>query len=272
MKCKQISKRSWPALLVLGLILTTAAAALPAPPGKKPSPRPSSAPRLKTPAGKQAAPSFRTAQRRLPRTRIRSVPRARFPVVVPRYRPRPVIRAGAATVVIRGGVQVVTPVPSVVVTPAELAVVPAQQFTQAEAYQVAAVADDYGVTLTIHGRPIAVRLLGVEPPLVAAAEGQPGVLPKEALRFVRNLLVGELVYLQSDPRLAANDAAGVRVAYLHRAPEGLLLNLEIIRQGYGLTAEAYSFQHHDAFAAYQTRARQNGKGIWPAPDATGRGH
>ena len=267
MKCEQISRHSLRGLVALGLILASSDAALSAPPARRPAPRPG----VRSHPAPYASAHAKAVPRRYPGTRVRSVPRARYPVVVPRYRPRPVIRAGAAAVVIRGGTQVVTPVPSVAVTSAELAVVPTREFTQAEAFQVASVADDYAVTLTIHGRPIPVRLLGVEPPLVAAAEGQPGVLPKEALRFLRNLLVGELVHLQSDPRLAANDADGVRVAYLHRAPDGLLLNLEIIRQGYGLTAETYSFQHHDAFAAYQTRARQSGKGIWRGPDATGRG-
>ena len=57
-------------------------------------------------------------------------------------------------------------------------------------------------------------------------------------------------------------ADGIRVAYVHRAPDGLLVNLEIIRQGYGLAAEGYTFDHQQAFAAYQTRAQQTGKGIW----------
>ena len=88
------------------------------------------------------------------------------------------------------------------------------------------------------------------------------------LEFVRNPLLGELVYLEYDPQLAASDAEGIRVAYLHRAPDGLLVNLEIIRQGYGLAAEGYAFQHQDAFAAYQTRAQQIGKGIWGGLEGT----
>lgn len=265
MKCEQISRRSLWGLVALGLILASSAAALSAPPARRPAPRPG----VRLHPAPYATAHAKAVPRRYPGTRIRTVPRARYPVVVPRYRPRPVIRAGAAAVVIRGSTRVIAPAPPAVFTPAELAVVPTRKPAQAKAYQVASVSDDYGVTLMIYGKPTRVRLLGVEPPLVAPAEGQPGVLPEEALRFVRNLLVGELVYLESDPRLAASDADGVRVAYLHRAPDGLLVNLEIIRQGYGLTAEAYSFQHQDAFAAYQTRARQTGKGIWRGLEGTG---
>jgi endonuclease YncB( thermonuclease family) len=52
------------------------------------------------------------------------------------------------------------------------------------------------------------------------------------------------------------------VAYVHPAPDGLLVNLEIIRQGYGLAAEGYAFEHQETFAVYQARAQQTGKGIW----------
>jgi micrococcal nuclease len=172
------------------------------------------------------------------------------------------VRAGAAAVVI-GGVPVVGEVnAAVAAAPAELIAVPTQEFSQAQAYQVVSVADDYTLTLLVDGQPTRVRMLGVAPPLVAEAEGQPGVLFPEAVAFVRGLLLGEMVYLADDSQVAANDADGIRVAYVHRAPDGLLVNLEIIRQGYGLAAEGYTFDHQQAFAAYQTRAQQTGKGIW----------
>ncbi|OHB69349.1 MAG: hypothetical protein A2V70_20995 [Planctomycetes bacterium RBG_13_63_9] len=137
----------------------------------------------------------------------------------------------------------------------------------AEAYEVVRVADDYTVTILVDGQQTAVRLLGVEPPLVAASQGGHGVLPEVARHFVRNLLVGESVYLDSDPAVAQRDAEGTLVAYLHRAPDGLLINEELVRQGYAQAATDYPFQYQPQFAAYQRKAQADAKGIWTARSA-----
>jgi micrococcal nuclease len=302
MKYEQISKRSLPILAALGLILATAVAMSAPPRGgpvelsepelkcvpllgtssagvpQKALLLQSSGTRLRAqvPApvelaarGPRPRPVVRPAPavraravvRPVPGVRVRVAPRVGL-VVVPRYRPRPLVWAGAAAAVVGGAPVVAQVAPSVVAAAAEPVVVPSQESAQAKAYQVVSVADDYTLTLLIDGRQTPVRLLGVDPLLVAESEGQPGVVPEDALRFVRNLLLGEPVYLADDPQVAATDADGVRVAYVHRAPDGLLVNLEIIRQGYGLSADAYAFQHQEAFGAYQTRAQALGKGIW----------
>lgn len=270
MKCEQTSKRSLPVLAALGLILATTAAALSAPPRRVPGPRRVIGPRARAVIVPAPGVRPRAVVKPGPNVRVRVAPRAA--VVVPGYRPRPVIRAGGAVMIYRGRRIVRPATPPMVVSPAELAVVPAREFTQAPAYQVISVGDDYLLTLSIEGKPTPVRLLGVEPLLLASAEGQPGAVPAETLLFVRNLLAGELVYLEDDPALAASDSEGIRVAYLHRAPDGLLVNLEIIRQGYGLAAEGYAFQYRDAFTAYQTRAQQIGKGIWRGLESTPTAH
>jgi endonuclease YncB( thermonuclease family) len=178
------------------------------------------------------------------------VPRPGVRVAVPAYVPQ--------TVVYR-------PSPTVVATSAEeLAVVPVKEVVEeAEAYRVIDVDAAYTVTVQIDGRPTPVRMLGVEPPLVAASdEDETGTLPEAALHFVRNLLVAEFVYLDHDPGLEKTDADGNLVAYLYRAPDELLVNLELIRQGYALAAEGYSYQLQEAFTAYQAKAQADQKGIW----------
>jgi endonuclease YncB( thermonuclease family) len=104
-------------------------------------------------------------------------------------------------------------------------------------------------------------LVGLDPPLVSGP-GNTAVLPEEAGQFVRNLLVKEYVYLDSDPNLAEKDAEGVSVAYLYRAPDKLPVNLELIRQGYALVAQGYQFQYAEEFAAYEQKAQADQKGIW----------
>ncbi|MHC4181702.1 MAG: thermonuclease family protein [Planctomycetota bacterium] len=58
------------------------------------------------------------------------------------------------------------------------------------------------------------------------------------------------------------------VAYLYRAPDNLLINLELVRQGLGLASEGYNHKFEEAFAAYQQQAQANRKGIWALPSGT----
>jgi len=215
-------------------------------PGLKPGPKPGAKPPVVKPLVKRpvvVAP--------------RVVPRRAARVVVPAVLgPRLVVRSA-------GGVVVHETAPAVVISSAdELAVVPPPEAAPQAAYKVAEVADDYLVTLLIDGRETPVRLLGVEPPLVAETENDPGRLPDSARDFARNLLVDEFVSLEHDASLAERDADGNLVGYLYRAPDGLLVNLELVRQGYGLAATDYAFAHAEAFAAYQEKAQADGKGIW----------
>ena len=68
--------------------------------------------------------------------------------------------------------------------------------------------------------------------------------------------------------LEETDEAGRRDAYLYRVPDGLLLNLELVRQGYAVTAGNYAFEHLDAFLIYQRRARADKRGLWALVDDT----
>ncbi len=81
-------------------------------------------------------------------------------------------------------------------------------------------------------------------------------------RFVGHLLKGESVYVVYDTQVAAEDADGKIVAYLFRAPDGLLVNLEVIRAGFAVTDTNYDFDQKATFIEYQNRARGADKGIY----------
>jgi len=281
MKCQHVWKPSVAMSVVLGLILAATGADVSARPrgGPGPSPNPRSHPTPHArphPAPHHARPHPAPHAKRPPKHHPkpgpkvhpkghpRIAPKAVHPVVVPRYKPRRVVVAGAVVTAAAGGtpvLQQVTPSAGVVEV-VQPAVVPAKQFDQATAYRVISVGENYAVTLWIDGKPVRVRMLGVEAPLVATSEHPSGVLAPAARAFAANLLVGESVYVDYDPDLAETDEDGTPVAYLHRAPDGLLVNLELIRQGYALAAQRYAFHYAGAFAAYQKRAEALGKGVW----------
>jgi micrococcal nuclease len=70
------------------------------------------------------------------------------------------------------------------------------------------------------------------------------------------------VYLESDKDKADKD--GRTLAFVSRAPDGLFVNAEIIRQGYGHAYTKYPFD--DAlmkqFRAHEKTAREAGRGLW----------
>lgn len=104
-----------------------------------------------------------------------------------------------------------------------------------------------------------VRLIGIDTP--ESYENY----AKETLTFTQNLLKGEAVYLQFDGN--RRDTYGRLRAYLYRAPDGLFVNLEMVRQGYATADKHPRFKHKHStlFQSYEKKARGAGKGIWIKP-------
>ena len=104
-----------------------------------------------------------------------------------------------------------------------------------------------------------IGLIGVEVP------GLPDPAGLSAERFLENLLAGESVYVEFADNNPTPDRFGCLPAYLYRAPDGLFVNLELIRQGYAAVPEESSFEQRSIFERFQQLARDAQKGRW-APD------
>ena len=50
--------------------------------------------------------------------------------------------------------------------------------------------------------------------------------------------------------------------YLYLAPDGLFVNLEIVRQGYGRAYTRFPFKHSALFEHYAAKASETGKGLY----------
>jgi len=158
------------------------------------------------------------------------------------------------------------PVPSVTVVKnvTALPAIPeatAEEVAQEKAYQVVGVGRDLTLVLDMDGKKAQVRLLGIAPPEGPKGEQREG-MPPISVRFVRSMLQGEFVYLAYDEKLAPKDADGILTVYMYRAPERLFVNLEVVRQGYAVTAEGYSFEYEKTFRTYEEAAQANDRGVW----------
>ena len=123
--------------------------------------------------------------------------------------------------------------------------IPKPDFSQQQAYPVAKVVDGHTVVVLVDNKETRFRLTGV----VTPAAGRRG--HDEAGRFAENLLAGESVYLQYDRQAPQAEPEEPARVYLFRAPDGLFVNLEIARQGYGKVAAEPPFEHQKLFGFYE---------------------
>lgn len=138
---------------------------------------------------------------------------------------------------------------------------PELDFTGQPTYEVVRVSDGDTVYLMMDGESTRVRLIGVGTPETKHPEKPREPYGAEASTFLTNLLMGEDVYVQREPGMNRGKYDRPLV-YLYRAPDGLFVNLEIVRQGYGRVDAPPAFQYIGLFTHYEQRAREIGKGIW----------
>jgi len=131
-------------------------------------------------------------------------------------------------------------------------------------FKVINVVDGDTVYLLIDGKTTSVRLIGVDTPETLDPRKPGEVYGKEATSFTTNMLKGEEVWIDQEPGNTI-DKYGRSLYYLYRVPDGLFVNLEIVRQGYGHTYAEYPFRYMELFTYYEQRARDSGKGLWSAP-------
>lgn len=91
---------------------------------------------------------------------------------------------------------------------------------------------------------------------------------------LRRMLAGERVFVLEE--LSDNDvsdesgtseearAAAPMHAYAYRAPDGLFINLELVRQGYARADSSRTHVYQKLFRHYETIAREQEKGVWAA--------
>jgi micrococcal nuclease len=117
-----------------------------------------------------------------------------------------------------------------------------------------------GDTLELDGGE-RVRLIGVDTPETVDPRRPVEYFGKEASAFTRRMAEGKTVRLEYDQD--TRDRYGRTLAYVY-LPDGILLNAEIIRQGYGHAYTRFPFRYQEEFLALEREAREQGRGLWAA--------
>ena len=82
----------------------------------------------------------------------------------------------------------------------------------------------------------------------------------KAKEFLRAQAEGHAVRLEYDWQ--RQDKYGRTLAYVYLEPENVLLNAEILRQGYGFAYLYFPFKYSEQFGAYAQEARRERRGLW----------
>ena len=150
-------------------------------------------------------------------------------------------------------------------TATSLGFYPTEIFFEDTAYQVTRIIDGDTIEIRYDGKLTSVALIGVDTPETAHPQKPVEPFGKEATAFIRNLLLGESVYLRFDGN--RTEKYGRLLAYLYRAPDGLFVNLEIVRQGYGKVYTVFPFKHKTLFQHYGGQAQKARRGLWSVGNA-----
>ena len=134
----------------------------------------------------------------------------------------------------------------------ELMSYPAEDFTETLAYKVLETSTTK-ITIEKDGQPTSVRLLGIHTSWLLSDRGS---------TFLRDLLMGESVYLLNAQK--TKGWVNTLDAYVYRAPDGLFVNLELIRLGYA-QSDGKAGTRQALLKHYGARAKATGKGFWDKP-------
>lgn len=129
-----------------------------------------------------------------------------------------------------------------------------------------------GDTLVLDGGE-KVRLIGVDTPEMhdegrnARAARRAGLsahvvgdYARRARDFLEETLRGRFVRLEYD--WERKDTYGRTLAYVYREPDGLLVNAEMIRQGYAPAFTRFPFERQEEFRRLERESRTARRGLW----------
>ena len=107
-----------------------------------------------------------------------------------------------------------------------------------------------------------IRLLGVDAPEMNWGEGEPDFYAWEAFEYTKEILLGQLVYLEYDE--VKEDKYGRTLAYLFLA-DGSFFNEKLLEEGYArLLLIPPNLKYSDVLREAEESARAAGRGIWSA--------
>lgn len=136
-----------------------------------------------------------------------------------------------------------------------------------EWYPVQKIVDGDTIDVSIGGKIVRVRLIGLNTPESVDPRRPVECFGKEASAQMKKIIGGQSVRLETDPSQSLYDKYDRLLAYvyapLNSKQEGLLVNQYIIAEGYGYEyTYDLPYKYQKEFKAAESSARQSQKGLW----------
>ncbi len=123
------------------------------------------------------------------------------------------------------------------------------------------VSDGDTIVVDLDGQIETVRLIGVDTPELGRQDRPAQPMALEAARFARRMVGKKTVLLRPEPDRPDRDRYGRLLRYV-LLQDGICLNAEIIKRGYGRALLRYPFFRAKEFAVFERQARAARLGIW----------
>ena len=135
-----------------------------------------------------------------------------------------------------------------------------------EKHQVTKVVD--GDTIYVADIATRIRLIGIDTPETVSPSKPVGCYGPEASNYLRNLILGKYVGLESDAASGDVDRYGRPLRYVYL--DGENVNQKILLGGYGKEASYGSnYKYQSEFVASEKYAAQNNFGLWSPATCNG---
>lgn len=128
-------------------------------------------------------------------------------------------------------------------------------------FRVTEVADGDTIVVNMSGTLERIRMVGVDTPETHHPDKPVQCFGQAASNFTTDLLNGKNVRLESDTESTNRDRYDRLLRYVY-TESGELVNLELIRQGYGFAYTSFPFTKMEEFRVAEKSAREAGHGLW----------
>lgn len=135
--------------------------------------------------------------------------------------------------------------------------------------RVIRVVDGDTFEVIVNGQTEKIRMLGIDTPESVDPRKPVQCFAKEATKKLQELIFEKEIVLTPDFTNDDRDKYNRLLRYVSR-PDGLLVNEEMIKEGYAYAYIKFPFERRADYLKLQTEARTMGRGLWATTTCSGR--
>jgi micrococcal nuclease len=128
-------------------------------------------------------------------------------------------------------------------------------------YSVSRFVDGDTIVVNMNGKDETLRFIGVDTPETHKPNTPVQCYGPAASAFTKNIIGTNKVRLALDPESTNRDRYNRLLRYVY-LPDGTLVNLKLVQEGYGFYYPYFPFTKSDEFSKAQDAAKAANKGVW----------